>query len=265
MRTQPYASAGMRRFRSGSNSCVPPNNTGVIIRPTTPVAVAILSPVVVNANRRVLVLSGAVDCLASGGMKALTHRGVDRAADLPLGTTANYFPTRSALVEAVAQHVSETLALDTRSLDRVRTAGAAHERLATYVDLVIESMLRRPGLSRALLELRLESVRNPRLAAREWPFRMDAVVADPESQAHEFWEFSYEVELLQHAIEGLMLEALTLPRPGLFARTRARNLVDRLVPRVESASATARNVSSTHVSTDAYGTLDRPSRSGGVR
>lgn len=39
-------------------------------------------------------------------MRALTHRAVDAEAGVPAGSTANYFPTREALLEAIVVWVS---------------------------------------------------------------------------------------------------------------------------------------------------------------
>ena len=54
------------------------------------------------ADRRAQVMAAAIDLLGDGGAKALTHRGVDQAAGVPQGTTANHFRTADALVAAVA-------------------------------------------------------------------------------------------------------------------------------------------------------------------
>ena len=41
------------------------------------------------------------------GSRALTHRAVDARAELPAGTCANYFPSRSALLLAMAERIAE--------------------------------------------------------------------------------------------------------------------------------------------------------------
>jgi DNA-binding transcriptional regulator YbjK len=57
--------------------------------------------------RRDEVLDGAVIVLGEGGMRAFTHRAVDAVAGVPVGTTANYFPTRDALLIGVVEHFAE--------------------------------------------------------------------------------------------------------------------------------------------------------------
>jgi DNA-binding transcriptional regulator YbjK len=51
------------------------------------------------------VLDAAVDLLATGGLRALTHVRIDERADLPKGSTSNYFRTRSALLVGVADWI----------------------------------------------------------------------------------------------------------------------------------------------------------------
>ncbi|PPF38664.1 MULTISPECIES: TetR/AcrR family transcriptional regulator [unclassified Pseudoclavibacter] len=46
-------------------------------------------------------LTAALELLASGGMRALTHARVDAEAVLPRGSTSNHFRTRQALIEGV--------------------------------------------------------------------------------------------------------------------------------------------------------------------
>ena len=56
-------------------------------------------------DRRTAVADAALEVVAANGMKGLTHRAVDEAAKMPPGTTSNYFRTRAALVDAVAERL----------------------------------------------------------------------------------------------------------------------------------------------------------------
>jgi AcrR family transcriptional regulator len=51
-------------------------------------------------------LDAAIRVLGERGMRALTHRAVDAGTGVAAGSTANYFPTREALLEAVVERVS---------------------------------------------------------------------------------------------------------------------------------------------------------------
>src|ERR1700742_1194044 len=64
--------------------------------------------VAVNHERRALVADAAIAVLAESGAGGLTHRAVDVAAQLPDGTTSNYFRTRVALLRAAALRMSES-------------------------------------------------------------------------------------------------------------------------------------------------------------
>jgi DNA-binding transcriptional regulator YbjK len=55
-----------------------------------------------NPERRNQILDAAIDILCDDGVGGLTHRQVDSRADVPAGTTSNYFRTRQALLEATA-------------------------------------------------------------------------------------------------------------------------------------------------------------------
>jgi AcrR family transcriptional regulator len=57
-------------------------------------------------NRREMLLDAAIQVLGERGMRALTHRAVDAEAGVATGSTANYFPTREALFEAIVERVS---------------------------------------------------------------------------------------------------------------------------------------------------------------
>jgi len=54
------------------------------------------------------ITDAAIEVLAAQGVKGLTHRAVDTAADLPPGSTSYYLRTREALMEAAVQRLVET-------------------------------------------------------------------------------------------------------------------------------------------------------------
>lgn len=58
-------------------------------------------------TRREQVLDAAVAVLVDDGTYGLTHRKVDARAGVPVGTTANYFPNRLALVKGILRVVAE--------------------------------------------------------------------------------------------------------------------------------------------------------------
>ncbi|MFJ6280050.1 TetR/AcrR family transcriptional regulator [Arthrobacter subterraneus] len=52
-------------------------------------------------------LDAAIELLGTQGLKALTHRRIDQTAELPPGSTSNYFRTRDALLTGVADAIVE--------------------------------------------------------------------------------------------------------------------------------------------------------------
>ncbi|MDJ1134864.1 TetR/AcrR family transcriptional regulator [Streptomyces iconiensis] len=121
-----------------------------------------------NPDRRDRLRDAAVEVLAEAGGRGLTHRAVDAAAEVPAGTAKNYFPTRDALLRAVAERcvehyraTSEQLAAsgpppgERAGLEALlvslleNVAGPGRSRLLAYLELQAEAA-RRPWLSEAL-------------------------------------------------------------------------------------------------------------------
>lgn len=55
--------------------------------------------------RSTLVLDTGISLVATTGMRGLTHRGIDQLAGIPIGSTSNYFRTRSTLLIGVAERI----------------------------------------------------------------------------------------------------------------------------------------------------------------
>lgn len=81
-------------------------------------------------------LDAAIVVLGTGGMRRLTHRAVDAAADLPLGSTSNRFRTRDRLLVGVLRRIldRETQAWTTLSAGApIASTGALAEALGQLV------------------------------------------------------------------------------------------------------------------------------------
>ncbi|WP_327351579.1 TetR/AcrR family transcriptional regulator [Streptomyces sp. NBC_01304] len=113
-----------------------------------------------NQERRARLGDAAIDVLAESGSRGLTHRAVDAAAEVPQGTTKNYFPTRDALLRASMERIIELHAAIPRPAPVDRAGLAA--LLRTLLEHVVG-----PGRVRvlALLELQREASRTPWLGA----------------------------------------------------------------------------------------------------
>jgi DNA-binding transcriptional regulator YbjK len=56
---------------------------------------------------RARAVEAAIDLLATEGLRALTHARIDQHAELPKGSTSNYFRTRQALLTGVVDAIVE--------------------------------------------------------------------------------------------------------------------------------------------------------------
>ncbi|WP_435591258.1 TetR/AcrR family transcriptional regulator [Nocardia sp. bgisy118] len=59
-----------------------------------------------TTDRRILIVDAAIELIARRGIRALTHRALDTALELPPGSSSYYFRTKRALIEAIADRIS---------------------------------------------------------------------------------------------------------------------------------------------------------------
>ncbi|MGA4668856.1 TetR/AcrR family transcriptional regulator [Propionibacteriaceae bacterium Y1923] len=109
-------------------------------------------------------LDAAIELLGTQGLKALTHRRVDERAGLPPGSTSNYFRTREALLEGVAEAILD------RELRGIDPAGFAPQSVDQLVDLLVALLDRTTGEQRVLTSARLvvfvEAAHRPALSQK---------------------------------------------------------------------------------------------------
>ncbi|WP_129311409.1 ABC-F family ATP-binding cassette domain-containing protein [Streptomyces sp. L2] len=103
-----------------------------------------------STDRRTLLADAAIDVLAGTGIRGLTHRAVDRAANLPPGTTSAYYRTRSALLTALVRRLVALDQAELRELGEhtpvLRNAG----ELTAGLTLLVERRLAAEGRGRSL-------------------------------------------------------------------------------------------------------------------
>ncbi|MEU8156280.1 TetR/AcrR family transcriptional regulator [Micromonospora sp. NPDC048986] len=187
-----------------------------------------------RANRIATLTDAAIELIADGGMRALTHRAVDGRAGMPPGTTSAYLRTRQALIEAVVGRLAERDRADLAAYDlptglppptpAPRLDSGDLDVLAAGVAEVLDRWLS-TGRSRSLARYAclLEAVHRPelrgilqhgtglRVQARDLLTRAGAT--DPERQGDQFVAF----------VDGLLFDrlagagALSAPPPGTAA------------------------------------------------
>ncbi len=169
--------------------------------------------------------------LGTGGSRALTHRAVDQAADLPVGTTSNYFRTREALVAGVLQHISSVESAPLDSL--LPQDGLTVESLIAISADRIQFMLG-PGRTMTLarhalfLEASWNADLRPDLLAesqRWWDLGTALLTElgcrDPARRSR--WLFAY--------VDGLLADQLARPDPAFDAAEAVRAALDGLLTR----------------------------------
>ena len=125
-------------------------------------------------DRPQLLTDAAITVIGLGGMRALTHRAVDTAADVPPGTTSYHFRTRRELLRGVLNRIadisSQRLAQPpgdpanrattgpppTERTERLSEADALAARCAAFVDSQITAF-RTTTLARMACEIEVAS------------------------------------------------------------------------------------------------------------
>jgi AcrR family transcriptional regulator len=182
------------------------------------------------SNRRGVLLDAAIRVLGEHGVRALTHRAVDAEASVSAGSTANYFPTRESLLEAIVERVS---AMERDRFDEV----AAQVRPITAAELggaMAEWIREATGARRALTLSRyailVEAGHNAKIRHQlaETGSRVNTWFAnwlcligsiDPDRDVH----------VLGNYITGLMLHQLAIPDPGFDPADKITSLLESLV------------------------------------
>lgn len=169
-------------------------------------------------STRTRALDAGIDLIGTEGLRALTHTRVDARADLPRGSTSNYFRTRAALVSGVAERILE------RELPGVGDAfspASAAEFIGALCGLFEQTTTVNRSLTTARLVLFMEATHNAELRealsrgraamkASVLPVLTELGAADPDAAA----------EAIMACFEGLILHRVarneeTDPYPAL--------------------------------------------------
>lgn len=186
-----------------------------------------------NDERRSVLADAGIRVLAQEGSRGLTHRAVDAAAGTPRGTASNYFPTRDHLIAALVERIEERLTPDPNVIPELDSRPPDRSLFSDYVADVVRRLSADREVTLALFELRLEAARKPSVAKalgawRQRAFDDDVVFNDrsglPGGRT--------EIALLHYAIDGLMLDRLTVPLDtGLSVDAAVSEFVERILLR----------------------------------
>lgn len=180
-----------------------------------------------NENRRRIIADAGLSVLAADGSRGLTHRAVDTAAGVPVGTTSNYFRSRDALVAGLVERIGERLAPSEDDLADRSSEQPSRKLFADYVRDIVRRLTDDRDVTVALFELRLESSRRPEIGAVLGAWQRAGFDADVAfNTAAGLPGGRREIALFHYAIDGLLLDRLTTP---IDPDTSTDEIVDDLV------------------------------------
>ncbi|ANY21441.1 TetR/AcrR family transcriptional regulator [Gordonia terrae] len=185
-----------------------------------------------NDDRRRALADAGLEVLADTGARGLTHRAVDRAAGVPVGTTTNYFRSRSALLTGLVERIYERLAPSDDFIAERAGRTPTRELFAEYLRNIVERLMANRTVTIALIELRLEGIRRPEVAEIIVEWRRTGFAGDVAfNEQVGLPGTAREIALFHYAVDGLLLDQLTGPLlPDVPVDDIVDALVDGLLP-----------------------------------
>ena len=165
-----------------------------------------------NAERRTLLADAAVRVLAQQGSRGLTHRAIDAEAEVPKGTTSNYFASRDEVIDAILLRISERLQPDPDIHADLAQRPPGVELFTEYLRDIVHRLTGDRDAAIALFELRLEATRRPHVAEALTAWRQAGLQADIEfNEKMSLPGRPADITLFHYALDGLLLDQLTVP------------------------------------------------------
>ncbi len=109
-----------------------------------------------KADRRSIILDAVISLLASHGLEGVTHRRVDEVAGLPQGSTTYYFPKKTGLLLAGADHLAALLGKDCDELQLGFADIVAQQGMDAAIAYVGEELVSYAESARSLFLARVE-------------------------------------------------------------------------------------------------------------
>ncbi len=185
-----------------------------------------------NDDRRRALADAGISVLAAEGARGLSHRAVDRRAEVPQGTASNYFRSRSALIDALVERIEERLTPDPDTHHQLSTRAPDRQLFEAYMCDIVDRLLAAPEVTLALFELRLEGTRRQDVADVLSGWRRATYRSSVEfNAAAGLPGGAEEVAMFHYAIDGLVLDVLTGPIDvDRDPHRTIHTLVERLLP-----------------------------------
>ena len=165
--------------------------------------------------RQQVLLEAGTRVVAGAGLRGLTHRAVDREAGLAEGTCSAYLRTRLALLTALSEHVAARFADDiehaTHRIEEESARSGPPGSALAETSALLRGWLADPDLLLARMELTLEGVRQPELAAvfaRQSEQLVDLVAHAMASLQREGEDLRARAGTVIAALDGVLLRAL---------------------------------------------------------
>jgi AcrR family transcriptional regulator len=167
------------------------------------------------STRRDGILDAAISIIGESGIRGLTHRAVDAAAGLPVGSTSNHFRTRDALLNGVVERFAARERANWDDLAASMCPTTPHELARALTVFAQESTGPHRTLTLARHAILIEAAIRPALRAqltttgarvRGWFINWVRTVgsADPERDA----------PIIMNYWSGLVLHQLANPDPA---------------------------------------------------
>ncbi|MFD1935520.1 TetR/AcrR family transcriptional regulator [Nonomuraea mangrovi] len=163
------------------------------------------------------------------GLAGVTHRAIDAAAGVPVGTTSNYFRTRSALYEAIAHRILD------QQLAALQAAPTTPPDRKDLVDSLTAAIDDGTGPARnrylARFELSLEAARNPRLAALMRELRAVTLrIRTAQIRAVHPAATDEQLDALGSLLTGVTFDRITVGVPEMDTRALVQALIAGFLP-----------------------------------
>ncbi|GAA2416163.1 TetR/AcrR family transcriptional regulator [Nonomuraea africana] len=177
-----------------------------------------------ESDRRELLADTAMRLIDEVGLAGVTHRAIDAAAGVPVGTTSNYFRTRAALYEAIAHRILD------QQLAALQAAPVTPMDRDSLIDSLTAAIDAGDGPARnrylARFELSLEAARNARLAALMRELRAVTLrIRTAQLRAIHPEATHEQLDALGSLLTGVTFDRLTLGVPGMDTRALVETLI----------------------------------------